>query len=129
MKTLERQIIFDKFDGRCAYCGCELTKGWHVDEIEPIRRNWKVVNGRKVFTGCQHPERLTIENQNPSCPSCNINKHSEPLEQFRKNIAAYMKHLNEVSTQYKIAKRYGLVEETGKPVLFYFETLKTKEEK
>jgi hypothetical protein len=32
-----------------------------------------------------------------------------------------MKHLNEVSTQYKIAKRYGLVVETIKPIKFYFE--------
>jgi len=128
-KTSKRQQIFEKFGGKCAYCGCELQKGWHVDEIEPIRRNWKYVkdaNGyetKKVYTDCLHPERLTIENQNPACPSCNINKHSESLEQFRKNIAGYMKHLNEVSTQYKIAKRYGLVKETDIEVKFYFEML------
>jgi len=33
-----------------------------------------------------------------------------------------MKHLNEINTQYKIAKRYGLVAETGIDVKFYFET-------
>lgn len=127
MKKSDRQKIFDKYGGRCAYCGCELTKGWHVDEIEPIRRNWEYVkdaNGydtKKRYTDCLHPERLHIGNQNPACASCNINKHSESLEQFRKNIAAYMKHLNEISTQYKIAKRYGLIEETNKPVTFYFE--------
>lgn len=124
MKNSDRQIIFDKYEGRCAYCGCELQKGWHVDEIEPIRRNWEYVNDKKVYTGCMHPERLTIENQNPACPSCNINKHSESLENFRNNIAAYMKHLNEISTQYKIAKRYGLIKETGSEVVFYFETYK-----
>jgi hypothetical protein len=59
----------------------------------------------------------------PSCASCNINKHSEPLEFFRKAIMGYMKHLNEISTQYKIAKRYGLVIEDIKPIIFYFETL------
>lgn len=136
MKKSDRQRIFDKYGGRCAYCGCELQKGWHVDEIEPVRRSFKYVkdeNGDSIWNVEKrkwetkpvliHPERLHIDNQNPSCASCNINKHSESLEQFRKNIAAYMKHLNEVSTQYKIAKRYGLVQETGIKVKFYFETL------
>ena len=128
MKKADRQKIFDKYGGKCAYCGCELQKGWHVDEIEPIRRNWgtflrKDGTTSKMFTDCLHPENLNIGNQNPSCASCNINKHSESLEQFRKNIAAYMKNLNEISTQYKIAKRYGLVKETGIEVKFYFETL------
>ena len=80
---------------------------------------------RKI-TGAENPENFNIENQNPACASCNINKHSDSLEQFRKNIAAYMKHLNEVSTQYKLAKRYGLISETGAEVVFYFETGKQK---
>jgi hypothetical protein len=70
-----------------------------------------------------HPERLHIDNQNPSCASCNINKHSESLEDFRKAIKGYMKHLNEKSTQYKIAKRYGLVVENDIEVKFHFETV------
>lgn len=129
MKKADREKIFNKYGGRCAYCGCELQKGWHVDEIEPVRRNWtweydekKRKHVRKIV-GSVHPERFTIENQNPACASCNINKHSESLEHFRANIAAYMKHLNEISTQYKIAKRYGLIQETGIEVKFYFETV------
>lgn len=119
-----RDILFKKYDGLCAYCGCELQKGWHVDEIEPIRRNFKFVDGKTVSGGdCMHPERLHIDNQNPACASCNINKHSMSLEDFRKLITGFMKHLNEVSTQYKIAKRYGLVTETKADVKFYFETL------
>jgi hypothetical protein len=62
----------------------------------------------------------------PACASCNINKHSESLEDFRKAIKGYMKHLNEINTQYKIAKRYGLVVEVDKPVMFYFETIEAE---
>jgi hypothetical protein len=112
-KAIREQIRM-KYGGRCAYCGCELVKGWHVDEIEPVRRN---PDGT-----CMHPERFHIDNQNPACASCNINKHSASLEAFRSLIAGFMKHLNVVNTQYKIAKRYGLVSETNKPVVFYFET-------
>ena len=57
----------------------------------------------------------------PACASCNINKHAMKLEDFRSLVAGFMKHLNERNTQYKIAKRYGLVIEDQKPVIFYFE--------
>jgi hypothetical protein len=43
------------------------------------------------------------------------------LEEFRRLIQGFMLHLNERNTQYKIAKRYGLVREFIKPIVFYFE--------
>ena len=108
-----RKIIFEKYKGRCAYCGDSLQKGWHVDEIEPIVRNQDGT--------CKYPERFHIDNQVPTCPSCNINKHSMSLESFRNLIKGFMKRLNNQSTQYKIAKRYGLVNENDIQVKFYFE--------
>jgi len=125
-KREEREFIYKKFDGHCAYCGCELQKGWHIDELLPAQRNmkWNRDRSKYIYDGtCLHPERLNISNQMPSCPSCNINKHSMDLEDFRNLISGFMKHLNEVSTQYKIAKRYGLIQETPKPIVFYFELL------
>lgn len=125
-KKSDRQKIFDKYGGRCAYCGCELQKGWHVDEIEPVRRNsvWDFEKRKWIphpTKPMQHPERMCIENQNPACASCNINKHSEPLESFRASIKKYVQSLNLYSTQYKIAKRYGLIKETDIEVKFFFE--------
>ncbi len=117
MKPKDRELVFNKYGGKCAYCGCQLRKGWHVDHLEPLRRS--------LYKGGNHtyPERDCIENMMPSCASCNINKHSDNLERFRDLITGFMKHLNELNTQYKIAKRYGLVKEDIKPVVFYFETL------
>lgn len=133
MNKRERKIIFDKYGGKCAYCGCELQKGWHVDEIEPVRRIYESVwvggnnmkNGKWVrkFVGYSNPEKMCIENQNPACASCNINKHSDSLENFRALITGFKNHLNQINTQYKISKRYGLVIEVDKPVVFYFETI------
>jgi 5-methylcytosine-specific restriction endonuclease McrA len=125
-KESDRELIFNKYEGRCAYCGCVLEKGWHVDELIPVKRNYVYNKTKAKFVPdgtCEHPERFNIDNQMPACASCNINKHSMSLEDFRYLIQGFMKHLNEVSTQYKIAKRYMLVTETFKPVLFYFETL------
>jgi len=124
----ERALIFNKYGGRCAYCGEELTKGWHVDEVKPILRNkvWCRKKRKYIYNGtCKHPERLHIDNQMPACASCNINKHTSSLEEFRAMIAKFMNSLNRYSVQYRVAKRYGLIEEVPKPVVFYFETLNT----
>lgn len=128
MKKADRQRVFDKFNGHCAYCGCLLEGGWHVDELLPVIRihEYNKNTGKFRSTGtCRHPERLKFDNQMPSCPSCNINKHSMSLEQFRELIKGFMHHLNHVNTQYKIAKRYGLVTENDKDVIFYFESYHT----
>ena len=115
----ERQLIYNKYNGRCAYCGEKLKKGWHVDHLEPVKRT--INGGEKSF---RNPEKDSIENKMPSCASCNINKHSMSIERFRKVIAGYVTSLNEYITQYRMAKKYGLVKETGEKVKFYFETFK-----
>lgn len=124
-----RTLIYSKCNGRCAYCGTELKKGWHVDELKPVVRNFKYNKDKSKYIHdgtYKYPERLNINNQMPSCPSCNINKHSLSIEGFRKLIEGFMYHLNELNTQYKVAKRYGLFTENIKPVVFYFETLNIK---
>lgn len=117
MKVKDRELVFNKYGGKCAYCGCDLTKGWHVDHIEPIVRNW-------VDGSCEKPENENLQNYNPSCPSCNIQKNSYTLEQFRENIKQFVNSLNQYSTQYKFAKKYGLIKETEVDVKFYFETIR-----
>ena len=136
-----RKLIFDKYGGRCAYCGCDLVKGWHVDELLPIVRCERYLtdsDGKRVFCDIkreykvekylQYPERLNIDNQMPSCASCNIEKSSLPLNVFRGNIKRFINSLNQYHNQYKFAKRYGLVTETNSEVVFYFETLTPKAE-
>ena len=116
MNKKTRDLVKSKYNNKCAYCGCELKKGWHVDHLEPIVRNWR--NGT-----CEKPENENLENYNPSCASCNIQKNSYTLEQFRNNIKQFVSSLNQYSIQYKFAKKYGLVKETEIEVKFYFETL------
>ena len=122
----QREALREKFGGKCAYCGCELQKGWHADHLEPCVRNRKYNHdkGSWEFDGTfEKPENNHIDNFNPSCPKCNINKHSFTLEQFRESIKRYIESLNKYSVQYQIAKKYGLVTETEIEVKFYFETV------
>ena len=124
MKKTDREFIFNKYDGKCAYCGCKLGKGWHADHIKPIVRDF-IYNKQRFETNgnCVNPENENLQNYNPSCPSCNIQKNSYTLEQFRDNIKQFVNSLNQYSTQYKFAKKYGLVAETDIEVKFYFETV------
>lgn len=111
----KRKVIYDKSNGHCWYCGKKLgEKGWHVDHIEPVVRNL-------VTNEFHHPERDSDENKVPACASCNINKHSMSLESWRKIIEGYVVSLNRDSTQYKLAKRFGLVTEKPIKVTFWFE--------
>lgn len=66
---------------------------------------------------------INLQNYNPSCPSCNIQKNSYTLEQFRENIKQFVNSLNQYPTQYKFAKKYGLVSEIDIEVKFHFETV------
>ena len=111
----KRKAIYDKSNGHCWYCGVKLgEKGWHADHFEPVVRN--------LVTGKPHyPERENEDNKVPACASCNINKHSMPLESWRKIIEGYVVSLNRDSTQYKLAKRFGLIEEKPIEIKFWFE--------
>lgn len=122
----ERNEVFLKYKGRCTYCGEPLKKGWHADHILPIDRNfhWNSEKYRFESDGtCRNAHNNTLENHTPSCASCNIQKNSYSVEDFRENIKQFVNSLNLYSTQYKFAKRYGLVSENDLDVVFFFENV------
>lgn len=43
------------------------------------------------------------------------------LEEWRKWLTGHVKSLNAYNKNYRMVKAYGLVQETGTPVVFYFE--------
>jgi len=108
---IDRKKVLAKTNGKCAYCGCELNK-FQVDHIIP-KRNFK---GEGVND---------ISNLLASCASCNNYKNTHSVEQFRIELGELVRRLNDTNTIYRIAKRYGHIEENVKPIVFYFETLKT----
>ncbi|PTE00835.1 HNH endonuclease [Pandoraea apista] len=122
----QREQLRLKYDGRCAYCGCQLPERWHADHFEPCIRDLKRVdtsNGgvRLATTTPLRPELDVIENMMPACPPCNISKGSMGLEYWRTWLAGHVTSLNSYHPIYRLAKQYGLIQETGAPVVFYFE--------
>ncbi|WP_392564337.1 HNH endonuclease signature motif containing protein [Orbus wheelerorum] len=122
----QRLELFNKFNGRCAYCGCELQKGWHADHIEPIYRKLELkFNGSKVIakqTGESFkPEFDCIDNLFPSCPQCNRFKSVYSVEQFREKLQKQVDIARKYSSGFRLAEKYGLVTEVSKSIVFYFE--------
>lgn len=129
LSKFERNILKNKFGGRCAYCGCQLPERWHADHIDPVVRKLKYVKDKGIVTTGEmwNPENDNIDNMMPACPACNIDKHALPLESWRRQVQDTANILTRNSTTYRRAVRFGLVAETGKEIKFFFEEYKGSE--
>lgn len=118
------------FSGRCAYCGSELGAKWHADHVEPVLRESRYERGKGfVATGrMEIPQRDRVGNLMPACPPCNIDKHCMSLEEWRSKLQRATEVLARNQPTYRHAVRFGLVQETGAQIRFYFETLRVKHE-
>jgi 5-methylcytosine-specific restriction endonuclease McrA len=114
---INRQLVHEKYNGHCAYCGCEISfKEMQVDHVvSKFHFKFKIA---KKYTNVDLND---MENLRPSCRVCNKWKSSHSLEQFRKEIGEQLNRLNEYNANFRFAKKYGLVEETPHPIIFYFE--------
>ena len=91
-----------------------------VDHIKPVFHNWSYSDIERWAK--EHAGDDDFENLNPSCRACNFRKGSLSLEGFRESLEHQLVCLERDFT-YRMAKRYGLVEEHPHEVKFYFETL------
>lgn len=121
-----REQVYNKYQGHCAYCGEEiLIKNMQVDHIFPKHKeHWTTHEGMK-----HHPELYgeipnhinELNNLNPSCRVCNLWKKTFDIKEFRYEISEQLNRLQKRSANFRLAKKYGLIEEHTTPVLFYFE--------
>lgn len=112
----ERLEVYQKMNGHCAYCGCDLKfEDMQVDHVVPLN-------------GYSQQGADTLDNMLPACRSCNHYKSRMPLELFRKMLEKMPDTLMRDSVTYKNAVRYGLVIQNWHPVVFYFEKNEMKEE-
>lgn len=130
LTKLQRAGLRMKFGGRCAYCGCELPeKGWHADHVEAIHRKleidedarakgkWKLKQTGEMF----RPANDTADNLFPSCAPCNLFKSVFDIEEFRRQIAYQTGRALKTSVNFRTAERFGQVQITPHPIVFWFE--------
>ena len=119
-----REKVHQKYGGRCAYCGQEITmKQMQIDHIIP-QRAYSEKHGC-LIVGCQKFTKYglnDLQNLAPACRPCNNFKSGMPLEDFRSEIAAQPERLRRYRNQFRLAERFGLVAVVNIPVVFYFET-------
>lgn len=114
-----RLEVYEKCNHRCAYCGCELEyKDMQVDHIKSIYSN---MDYKQTMT---EQEMYSIENLLPACRQCNFYKSVFTLEVFRERLQTTMIKNLRKNFGYRLAVKYGLVEEKMKPITFYFEKLR-----
>lgn len=98
--NFNREKIFNKTNGHCSYCGCELNFfDFQVDHIVPKKKG-----GSNRF-----------QNLTPACSDCNKFKFDCDLEEFRENVK------NVIYTTFHgriVGKYYKLKEQD---IIFYFE--------
>ena len=122
----DRKIVFNKYNGHCAYCGEVLKfERMQVDHIIPqylfvthIKNKFRIP---EFLTHLKEEDVDHIDNLMPTCASCNNWKRTFNIELFRSEIQEQVNRLNKTSANYRLAKRYGLVKEIKNPVTFYFE--------
>lgn len=116
---INRKEIYDKYNGKCAYCGCDITlERMQIDHLTPLYRNdsdeqlnkWGKIRGTN-----------DISNLMPSCRSCNHYKSTFTLDEFREQLMKMRERLKKQHKIYSISKRYGLIEEKPNKIVFFFE--------
>lgn len=106
MTKRTREQVYQKYGGRCAYCGHEIAmKDMQVDHIIPQR-----LGGAS-----------SLENYNPSCRVCNHYKRATRLEAWRTIfLGGLIKRIRKIYIV-KVAEQYGMVTFHEWDNKFYFE--------
>jgi hypothetical protein len=125
-----REIVKNKFGGKCAYTGTELLPDWQVDHVNAVRRNWWLNNS------ALNEENHNIENMVPCQRSINLYKFTYDLEGFRHFMMDFHNRLkklpkkpkNEKSIRHKknlleIARLFDITPEKPFSGKFYFEKI------
>lgn len=109
----ERETVYGKMQGHCAYCGCELAfKDMQVDHVIPLK----------------HGGEDTIDNMLPACRGCNHYKRNMELGRWREQIEQIPHVLERGCYTYRRGVSFGVVEPKPHKVVFYFERMNNKEE-
>ena len=120
-----RLLIWEKYNRHCAYCGCGLEyKDMQVDHLESV---WKYEFNKLHHCSVPEEQLNSIENYMPSCRACNFYKGAWDLEKFRDNLSTMLYRNLAKNFNYKLLKKYGLIEEHIHEVKFYFEKIESEE--
>ncbi len=120
IKKADRQKTYEKYGGRCAYCGkiFNSIKDMQVDHIIPKRNSINELEKGKQID--------CLDNYNPSCRRCNHYKRANSFETFRTLLKTIEFRLRK-DYLFKVAEDYGVVEVKPFDGTFYFEKMESED--
>lgn len=110
----KREIVYGKYNGHCAYCGCELRiEDMQIDHINPKYRS--IIKGKAIDD--------SLDNLNPSCRQCNFYKGANDIEEYRERIKTQLQRTCVEHFQARLAMKYGIITHKEWNGKFYFEKI------
>ena len=116
MKT-NRQVVYEKYNGHCAYCGDEIE----IEKMHDEHKFPKHLSKNHNMEPGQDNNR--IENRMPSCRACNWHKGGMQIEEWRSELQRQVSMLKK-NAQFKRALRFKQIRIEEKPIVFYYEFFK-----
>lgn len=133
MAKIDRQKVYQKYGGHCAYCGKEITiKEMQVDHIHSqLKHKYEMWFHVEDPLNTDHVNEVknrihNEENLNPSCRRCNFYKGSQELEQFRQSLKSIHQRIIKPFIL-KLGQQYGIVEIKVWDGVFYFEKCESRQ--
>ena len=117
-KKTKRELIHEKYEGHCAYCGTEIS----VKEMQMDHIHCKIGGGSDE-----------IENLNPACADCNKYKHFAGIELLRDWLDSLLntkvdERLFQGKAKLRMAQKYGIIQLKHWNKEFYFEKIEKQKE-
>ena len=108
--AIDRKKVYEKFGGRCAYCGKGiLFNRMEVDHMFP-----------RFLSDLQSGlDNDNFKNLMPACRPCNRHKGGMSLEMWRDELSKQVDRIR--SGPFDRALRFGQIKVTECPIVFYFE--------
>lgn len=129
MSKIDRQKIYDKYGGLCAYTGHPLDEKWQVDHIEP-KFFYRMF---RIEQDCNHESNLA-----PAIRIVNHYKREKGLAEFRKYMLTFHERIAKLpknplvekskkrkAYMLEVARLFDITPEKPFNGKFYFETLNT----
>lgn len=109
MKRELRELIWNKYEKHCAYCGKTIEyKDMQVDHVFPqARKHWLESEKMRIIENIKDSDINHIDNLMPSCRMCNHYKRAMSLEFYREQLKTLHERLikpyiNRVGIDYKV---------------------------
>jgi 5-methylcytosine-specific restriction endonuclease McrA len=119
---IDRQAVYDKYQGHCAYCGQAIEfKAMQVDHKHPVHLEKWCLGPEELRKMHNLPKYIDDhENLMPTCRRCNHYKRGLLLEDYRKQLKTLHERIEKIYIN-KVGINYGIIVVKPWDGEFYFE--------